>query len=155
MQAARAQGPREPAFFPEDAELGDNVDFFYFPAYEDKDLGKPVLGAGTLFSITNPSEATNVMLEWLKLPIAHELWMAQDGFLTAHAGVNLDVYATDAQRAMGEIISEATTFRYDASDLMPAEIGAGAFWTGMVDYVTGTPAEQVAETVQSRWDTLQ
>ncbi|APX24797.1 MAG: carbohydrate ABC transporter substrate-binding protein [Rhodobacteraceae bacterium] len=144
-----------PAFFPEDAELGDNVDFFYFPAYEDKDLGKPVLGAGTLFSITNPSEATNVMLEWLKLPIAHELWMAQDGFLTAHAGVNLDVYATDAQRAMGEIISEATTFRYDASDLMPAEIGAGAFWTGMVDYVTGTPAEQVAETVQSRWDTLQ
>ena len=143
-----------PAFFPESAEMGDNVDFFYFPAYEDQDLGKPVLGAGTLFSITNPSEATNVMLEWLKEPIAHELWMAQDGFLTAHAGVNLDVYATDAQRAMGEIIAEATTFRYDASDLMPSEIGAGAFWTGMVDYVTGESAEDAAAAIQSRWDTL-
>ncbi|EIE50658.1 alpha-glucoside ABC transporter substrate-binding protein [Salipiger aestuarii] len=143
-----------PAFFPDSAELGDNVDFFYFPAYEDKDLGTPVLGAGTLFSITNPSEATDVMLEWLKEPIAHELWMAQDGFLTAHAGVNLDVYATDAQRAMGEIIAGATTFRYDASDLMPSEIGAGAFWTGMVDFVTGESAEDAAAAIQARWDTL-
>ncbi|MBU2962242.1 ABC transporter substrate-binding protein [Citreicella sp. C3M06] len=143
-----------PAFFPDNAELGDNVDFFYFPAYEDKDLGTPVLGAGTLFSITNPSEATDALLEWLKEPIAHELWMAQDGFLTAHAGVNLDVYATDAQRAMGEIIADATTFRYDASDLMPSEIGAGAFWSGMVDFVTSESAEDAAAAIQSRWDTL-
>ena len=143
-----------PAFFPDSAELGDNVDFFYFPSYEEKDLGNPVLGAGTLFSITNPSEATNVMLEYLKLPIAHELWMAQDGFLTAHAGVNPEVYATDAQRAMGEILADATTFRFDASDLMPAEIGAGAFWTGMIDYVGGDDAEGVAETIQDRWDSI-
>lgn len=143
-----------PAFFPDSAVMGDNVDFFYFPAYEDKDLGKPVLGAGTLFAITNPSEGADAVLEWLKEPIAHELWMAQDGFLTAHAGVNLDVYATDAQRAMGEIIADATTFRYDASDLMPSEIGAGAFWTGMVDYVTGESAQDAAEAIQSRWDSL-
>ncbi|EPX76086.1 Alpha-glucosides-binding protein periplasmic protein AglE precursor [Salipiger mucosus DSM 16094] len=144
-----------PAFFPEDAELGDNVDFFYMPAIEDNDLGRPVLGAGTLFSITEPSEATTAMLEFLKLPIAHELWMAQDGFLTAHAGVNPDVYKTDSQRAMGEILADATTFRFDASDLMPSEIGAGAFWTGMVDYVTGSSAEEVAATIQQRWDSIQ
>ncbi|MGR3378342.1 ABC transporter substrate-binding protein [Salipiger abyssi] len=143
-----------PAFFPDEVELGADADFFYFPAIEENDLGSPVLGAGTLFSITNPSEATNAMLEFLKLPIAHELWMAQDGFLTAHAGVNLDVYATDAQRAMGEIIANATTFRYDASDLMPAEIGAGAFWSGMVDYVTGESAEDVAAGIQARWDSI-
>jgi len=88
------------------------------------------------------------------LPIAHELWMAQDGFLTAHAGVNPEVYATDAQRAMGEILANATTFRFDASDLMPAEIGAGAFWTSMVDYVTGASAEDVTAAVQSRWDSI-
>ena len=88
------------AFFPDEVELGTDADFFYFPAYEDRDLGTPVLGAGTLFSITNPSDGATAMLEFLKLPIAHELWMAQDGFLTAHAGVNLDVYATDAQRAI-------------------------------------------------------
>ncbi|WP_371153928.1 ABC transporter substrate-binding protein [Jannaschia sp. 2305UL9-9] len=143
-----------PAFFPEGTEMGQDADFFYFPAYEGKDLGKPVLGAGTLFSITNPSEGANALIEFMKLPIAHEMWMAQGGFLTAHAGVNLDAYESDSLRAQGQILADATTFRFDASDLMPGEIGAGAFWTGMVDYVTGASAEDVADSIQERWDAL-
>ncbi|WP_298432000.1 ABC transporter substrate-binding protein [uncultured Jannaschia sp.] len=143
-----------PAFFPEGTEQGEDVDFFYFPAYAEKDLGSPVLGAGTLFSITNPSDGANALVEFMKLPIAHELWMAQGGFLTAHGGVNLDAYESDALRAQGQILRDATTFRFDASDLMPGEIGAGAFWTGMVDYVTGASAEDVAAGIQSRWNDL-
>ena len=144
-----------PAFFPEGTEMGQDVDFFYFPAYADKDLGKPVLGAGALFAITNPSDAANAFIEFMKLPIAHELWMTQGGFLTAHAGVNLATYADDSSRAQGEILQNATTFRFDASDLMPGEIGAGAFWTGMVDYVTGADAADVAKGIQDRWDAIQ
>lgn len=144
-----------PAFFPEGTEMGEDVDFFYFPAFADKDLGKPVLGAGALFAITNPSDAANAMIEFMKLPIAHELWMTQGGFLTAHAGVNLATYADDSLRAQGEILQNATTFRFDASDLMPGEIGAGAFWTGMVDYVTGASAADVAKGIQDRWDAIQ
>jgi alpha-glucoside transport system substrate-binding protein len=143
-----------PAFFPEGTTVGEDVDFFYFPAYAEKDLGAPVLGAGTLFAITNPSDATTAFLEFLKLPIAHELWMAQGGFLTAHAGVNLDNYSEDSLRAQGKILQDATTFRFDASDLMPAEIGAGAFWTGMVDFATGASAADVAKGIQDRWDSL-
>ena len=30
-----------PAFFPEGTVVGEDADFFYFPAYADKDLGKP------------------------------------------------------------------------------------------------------------------
>ncbi|MFK7870797.1 MAG: ABC transporter substrate-binding protein [Roseobacter sp.] len=144
-----------PNFFPEGTQAGEDVDFFYFPAYESKDLGKPVLGAGALFAITNPSEATNAMIEFLQTPISHELWMAQGGFLTPHKGVNPATYASDTLRAQGEILQNATTFRFDGSDLMPGEIGAGAFWTGMVDYVTGTPAAEVAEGIQKRWDAIQ
>ena len=143
-----------PAFFPEGTTVGEDVDFFYFPAYAEKDLGAPVLGAGTLFAITNPSDATAAFLEFLKLPIAHEAWMAQGGFLTAHGGVNLETYAEDSLRAQGKILQDATTFRFDASDLMPAEIGAGAFWTGMVDYATGASAGDVAASIQERWDAL-
>ncbi|MEM7490896.1 MAG: ABC transporter substrate-binding protein [Pseudomonadota bacterium] len=143
-----------PAFFPEGTVVGDDVDFFYFPAYESQDLGSPVLGAGTLFAITNPSEGAEALIEFLKLPIAHEMWMAQGGFLTAHAGVNTEAYAEDSLRAQGQILLDATTFRFDASDLMPGEIGAGAFWTGMVDYVTGAEAADVAAGIQERWNAL-
>lgn len=143
-----------PAFFPEGTVSGEDVDFFYFPAFESEDLGRPVLGAGTLATITDDTPGAAAFIEFLSLPIAHEVWMAQGGFLTAHGGVNLATYASDAERAQGEILAEATTFRFDASDLMPGEIGAGAFWTSMVDYVTGTDAETAASDIQARWDEI-
>jgi len=143
-----------PAFFPEGTEVGEDVDFFYFPAYADKDLGSPVLGAGTLFAITSDSPATRGLMDFLKSPIAHEVWMAQQGFLTPHKGVNTDLYANDTLRGMGDILLGATTFRFDASDLMPGGVGAGSFWTGMVDYAGGKNAGDVAKAIQDSWDAL-
>ncbi len=141
-----------PSFFPEGTVVGEDADFFYFPAYAEKDLGSPVLGAGTLFAITGDSDGAQALIEFLKTPIAHELWMAQQGFLTPHKGVNTDLYASDTLRALGDILLGATTFRFDASDLMPGAVGQGSFWTGMVDYVGGKPAAQVAAEIQSSWD---
>ncbi|HHB83354.1 MAG TPA: carbohydrate ABC transporter substrate-binding protein [Devosia sp.] len=143
-----------PAFFPEGTELGVDADFFYFPAYESKDLGKPVLGAGTLFTITNDSEAANAFIEFLSTPAAHEAWMAQGGFLTPHLGVDLAAYSSDTNRGLGTILRNATTFRFDGSDLMPGAIGAGTFWTGMVDYVSGSDAQSVADAIQESWDAI-
>lgn len=140
-----------PTFFPEGAEF----DFFYFPPFEEEDLGSPVLGAGTAWSITQDSDATRGMIDWLKTPIAHELWMAQSGFLTPHTGVDTELYGDETLRGMGEILLGATSFRFDASDLMPSEIGAGAFWTGMVEYMrTGDAAEEAAS-IQDSWDAIQ
>ena len=143
-----------PAFFPEGTEIGADADFFYFPAYADKDLGSPVLGAGTLFAITNETPAAHSLIEFLKSPIAHEVWMAQQGFLTPHKGVNSSIYATDTLRNMGDILLGATTFRFDGSDLMPGGVGAGSFWTGMVDYAGGEDAGDVAKAIQESWDAL-
>ncbi|PWG18036.1 ABC transporter substrate-binding protein [Salibaculum griseiflavum] len=143
-----------PAYFPEGTVLGQDADFFYFPAYEEADLGRPVLGAGTLFAITNPAPGVDEFLEFLKTPFAHEIMMAQDGFLTPHLGANPDNYSNDTQRGQGEILTGATTFRFDASDLMPGGVGAGSFWTGMVDYVGGADAEAVASEIQDSWDAL-
>jgi len=143
-----------PSFFPDGTELGTDVDFFYFPSFAEKDLGNPVLGAGTLWAITQDSEGARALLEYLKTPLANEIWMAQTGLLTPHKGVNIDAYANDTLRKQGEILLNATTFRFDGSDLMPGAIGAGAFWTGMVDYVSGSSAEEVAAAIQRSWDAL-
>jgi alpha-glucoside transport system substrate-binding protein len=143
-----------PAFFPEGTEVGADADFFYFPAYEGKDLGAPVLGAGTLFAITNPSEAAHELIAFLQEPIAHEIWMSKGGFLTPHKGVDLSKFSSDTGRGMNEILLNATTFRFDGSDLMPGGVGAGTFWTGMVDYTGGKDAAAVAGEIQSSWDAL-
>jgi alpha-glucoside transport system substrate-binding protein len=140
-----------PSFFPEGTVVGEDADFFYFPAYAGKDLGKPVLGGGTLAFIMKDSDAARAFIEFLKTPIAHEVWMAQSGFLTPHKGVNADAYANAALKKQGEILSTATTFRFDGSDLMPGAVGAGSFWTGMVDYTGGKSAQEVADAIEASW----
>ncbi|MCA0994729.1 ABC transporter substrate-binding protein [Salipiger pacificus] len=141
-----------PTFFPEGTQMGVDADFFYMPAYEGKDLGQPVLGAGTLAFITKDSDASRAFIEFLQTPIAHEIWMAQSGFLTPFKETDPEIYGTPTLKKMGEILLDATTFRFDASDLMPGAVGAGSFWTGMVDYVGGKSAEDVAGAIQNSWD---
>ena len=143
-----------PAFFPDGTKLGEDADFFYFPAYSDKDLGKPVLGAGILLAMTKESDAAREFMKFLKTPIASEIMMAQGAFLTPFKGANLAAYPDESTKKQGEILTNATTFRFDGSDLMPGKIGAGAFWTGMVDYAGGKSAEDVAAGVQKEWDAI-
>ncbi|WP_333898308.1 ABC transporter substrate-binding protein [Agrobacterium pusense] len=144
-----------PSFFPEGTKVGTDADFFYMPTYDSKpDLGKPVLGAGTLVTITKEAPAAKAFVQFLQTPIAHEVWMAQSSFLTPYKGVNVETYANEQMKRQGEILTTATTFGFDGSDLMPGKIGAGAFWTGMIDFVGGKSADQVAADIQNAWDGL-
>ncbi len=145
-----------PSFFPEGSVAGEDYNFFYFPAYAGKDLGKPVLGSGNLAAITKDSPTARAFIDFLKTPLAHEIWMAQENgsFLSAHKGINTEVYNSQANKDLGQVLLNATTFRFDGSDLMPGAIGAGAFWTGMVDYVNGKSAQEVADQIQAAWDAL-
>lgn len=144
-----------PSFFPEGTKLGQDADFFYFPpSAAHPELGKPVLGAGTLAAITKDSKAARAFIQFLQTPIAQEVWMAQSGFLTPYKSVNTAAYANDTLRKEGEILTTATTFRFDGSDLMPGKIGAGSFWTGMVDFVGGKSAQDVADGIQKSWDAI-
>ncbi|MEO1823890.1 MAG: ABC transporter substrate-binding protein, partial [Candidatus Lambdaproteobacteria bacterium] len=143
-----------PAFFPKRVKVGEDADFFYFPSYSTKKLGNPVLGGGTLLAMAKDSKATREFIKYLQHPKSHEIWMARAGFLTPHKGVDLSKYSSGTLRKQGEILQNATTFRFDGSDLMPGAIGAGAFWSQMVYYVSGASAKKVADNVQSTWDSI-
>lgn len=145
-----------PAFFPKGVEVGTDADFFYFPSFEAKaaQLGNPVLGGGTLMAITKDSQATREYMKYLQHPKSHEIWMSGKGFLTPHKGVDLNSYSSGILRKQGEILQNATTFRFDGSDLMPGAIGAGSFWSQMVFYVSGASAKKVADNIQNSWDSI-
>ena len=98
-----------PAFFPEGVEAGVDYDFFYFPAYSSKDLGRPVLGAGTVVTATNNDPATTELMKFLMHPEAHERFMGKGGFLTPHKGVDKSKYASDTFRGLHDILVGATT----------------------------------------------
>ncbi|MBT0570561.1 carbohydrate ABC transporter substrate-binding protein [Curvibacter sp. CHRR-16] len=141
-----------PAFFPEGK--ASEADFFYFPSFASKKLGNPVLGGGTIMTITKDSKAARAFMDYLQSSQAHEIWMGEDGFLTPLKTVDLAKYKTAAQRKQGEILLNATTFRFDGSDLMPGAVGAGSFWKGMVDFSSGKSAKEVADDIQKSWDAI-
>ncbi len=146
------QGSFIPSFFPEGVQPGRDVDVFALPPYAARGPGVPVLGAATLFTRLTDNPASDAFIAFLQTPIAHEIWMAQEGFTTPYRDVNADVYANPVLRKMNDMLLQANSFRFDGSDLMPGAIGAGAFWTGMVDFVGGTSAEVVTSRIQATWD---
>jgi alpha-glucoside transport system substrate-binding protein len=143
-----------PSFFPEGTVLGEDADFFYFPASTAKDLGTPVLGAGTIATITKDSPAAHAFIDFLNNPISNEIWMKQSGFLSTNKLANVATYGNETLKKEGQILLSGTTFRFDGSDLMPGAVGAGSFWTGMVDFVGGKSAQEVADGIQASWDAV-
>ncbi len=45
------------------------------------------------------------------------------------------------------------TGRFDASDMMPAAVGSGSFWTGMVRYMQDGPdsLQSVLDEIEASW----
>jgi alpha-glucoside transport system substrate-binding protein len=149
------QGNFITGFFPDDvqANLDDAVDVFYFPAYEGGYDGNPVLGGGDLAASFNPDDdETTQVMEYLAAEDFGESWAGDGGWLSPHTTFDGSLYPDETTRKVGEIAANADVFRFDASDLMPTEVGGGTFWTGMVEWTTGdkTTAE-VTEEIEASW----
>ncbi|MEO0458405.1 MAG: carbohydrate ABC transporter substrate-binding protein, partial [Cyanobacteria bacterium P01_A01_bin.114] len=71
--------------------------------------------------------------------------------ISPHQGVQLDVYPNDLVRQQAESLANAPTSRCDGSDQMPAPVGTGTFWTGMVDYMGGEDLDTVLQTIEDSW----
>ena len=74
------------------------------------------------------------------------------GFLSPNKNVDTTKYTTDLEQGFGEILANADPVRFDASDLMPGEVGSGTFWTAVVDVTTGAKDVKTAfSEVESSW----
>jgi len=145
------------SFFPKGSVAGQDYDFFYLPPMKaHPELGNPVEGSGNLVTIAKDSPAARAFIDLPSPPIGHEVWMHEpnSSFLSALKSVNTAAYSDASLKKLGDILLNATTFRFDGSDLMPGAIGAGAFWTGMVDFVNGKSSADVAKSIDDAWAKL-
>lgn len=139
-----------PAFFPEGKKAGTDSNFFYLPPI-DPAQGKPVLGGGDVIGMFNDRPEVRAVMQYLATADAAKGWAQKGGFLSPNKSVPLDWYPSEVDRNQAEIIKNATVFRFDASDLMPAEVGTGTFWKGMVDYVGGKDIDSVLQEIETTW----
>jgi alpha-glucoside transport system substrate-binding protein len=66
-----------------------------------------------------------------------KVWMEQGGAIAPHKDADLSWYGSEIERGIAKIIQDATSVRFDGSDLMPGQVGAGSFWKEMTSYVAG------------------
>lgn len=127
-QASFIQG-----FFPDGTEIGTDVGFFYLPPLEGEE--SPALIAGDYAAAYSDNPAIDEFMDYFATPESGEPWAAEGAWLSPFTDFDTSTYASDALKQQGEILADADFARFDASDLMPGAVGAGAFWTEMVSYV--------------------
>jgi len=138
------------AFLPEGTKVGEDIDYFYLPLIDEEE-GKPVLGAGDCFTAFTDKAETKAVMKYLTQGISTKAWLQSGGFVSPHNDTPIDWYPTVVDRGYAEILQNADTFRFDASDLMPGQVGAGSFWKGMVDYVSGEDLDEVMMKIDNSW----
>ena len=127
---------------------GEDFDFFPFPPI-DPQYGTPALGAADMFAMFKDTPEARAFMEYIVSPAAQEIWVGELGKLSANKRVNSAVYPDDLTRKAAKILVNASTFRFDGSDLMPSAVGAGSFWTGILDYINGVSLKKVLMTIET------
>ncbi len=145
------QGNFITSFFPEGLVAGTDYDFFYLPPI-DAAYGKPVLGAGDIYAMFNDRPEVRAVIQYFSTGDSVKAWVQAGGAISPHKDASLDWYADPVSRKVAEILQGATAFRFDGSDLMPSEVGAGTFWKYMTDYVSGSIDEDTAlKQIDASW----
>jgi alpha-glucoside transport system substrate-binding protein len=109
---------------------------FTFPSINDSPPS--VMGSGNLFVMFTDNAATRAFMEYLTTPEAAEIWAEIGGFSSPNKQLDAGVYPDDIRREIASAISEAETFRFDLSDLVPAALGATTgqgLWKLFQDFV--------------------
>lgn len=131
------QGNFITSFFPEGVVAGEDYGVFYLPPI-DEEYGRPFLVAGDIYSMFNDRPEVRAVMDFFSRGESVKGWLAAGGALSPHNDVTLDMYGNELDRSLAELVSQATSVRFDGSDLMPGAVGSGSFWKGMTDWVSGT-----------------
>ncbi len=141
--------------WPEDTEVAPDGDVYAFYLPTDQTDVRPVLGGGEFVAAFNDRPEVQAFQTYLSSPDwANQKAVATPtgGWVSANTGLDPENLATEFDRLSYEILADPNAvIRFDGSDLMPGEVGAGTFWTGMVNWFTGADTQEVVDQIESSW----
>jgi alpha-glucoside transport system substrate-binding protein len=146
------QGSFEESFLPGEvrADLDDLVGVFPFPPADDT-APPDVLGAADLAALVTADEDTVRVLEFISSDAFGAEWAQIGGWLSPHRTFDPSDYPDDTTRQIAAKVAAAPHLVFDASDLMPSDVGAGTFWTGMVEWLNGKSSADTAADIEASW----
>ena len=134
------------------AEDGD-VWAFYLPAVDP--TTHPVLGGGEFVA----AFADRPEVKAFQTYLSSDVWANEKakltttgGWLSANKGLKIENLVSKVDQLSAEQLqAEGVVFRFDGSDLMPGAVGAGTFWKGMTDWITGKDDKATLDYIEASW----
>jgi alpha-glucoside transport system substrate-binding protein len=120
--------------------VGERFDVFPFPAIMDQ-FDRPMIGGGSmLVAFADRPEVREVIRFFLGPEYGAEL-ATHHGWISANRRFDPENYTPFGRRLSGLAwhALETDSFRFDASDLMPREVGQDAFWKAMLTFLKEGP----------------
>ena len=138
------------SFWPKGTKVAVDGDVFafYFPAND----GKPVLGGGEIIGQFSDEPQVQSVALYMSSPAYANTRIKLCNCVMANNKTDVTGYDNPINKLSAEILADPqVVFRFDGSDLMPGAVGAGTFWTGMVDWINGASTADVTKKIQASW----
>ncbi len=146
------------AQYPAGTDVSKNGDVwaFYLPGINTS-VKTPVEGGGEFFAAFSKRPEVQELQNYLSTP----QWAinriatagAGGGWLSANSGVPLSAYKNPLDQLSAKYLADKnSTFVFDASDAMPAAVGAGTEWTQLTSwFADGKSSADVAKAIDDSW----
>ena len=133
------------------AQDGD-VFAFYLPAISDA-VKTPIVGGGeTVTAFADRPEVVSFQTYLASATFATNK-VKLGTWVSSNNGVPLDAYTDPISKLSAQLLVDpSATFRFDASDLMPAAVGAGAEWTQLTAwFATDQSTQKTLQNIDAAW----
>lgn len=141
--------------WPEGTEVAPDGDVYAFYLPTNQTDMKPVLSGAEFvaaFDDRPEVQAFQTYLSSADWANAKAKSTPMGGWVSANKGLDPENLALEFDQLSAEILADPdAVIRFDGSDLMPGEVGAGTFWTGIVNWLTGSSTEEVTDQIEASW----
>jgi alpha-glucoside transport system substrate-binding protein len=132
---------------------GDVFAFFLPPV--SSSVTNPVEGGGEFVTAFSNKPEVQAVQDYLSTAAwaTSRIKSSTSGWVSANQGVDKSVYTDPIDQLSAKYLTDpSATFRFDASDLMPAAIGSGQEWKSMTAwFAQGQSIKQVAQSIDAAW----
>jgi alpha-glucoside transport system substrate-binding protein len=147
------------ANFPEGTDISENGQAYTFelPPIDPSKPKTILVGGEFVAAFTDRPEvqAFQAFLsspEWANEKAKAGAALKQTGWLSANKGLDVNNLASPIDKLSAQVLqTETNTFRFDGSDLMPAEVGSASEWKAMTDWITGKSTTDALTFVEQSW----
>jgi alpha-glucoside transport system substrate-binding protein len=149
-----------PDFFPDQRTtlkpskyvIGTDIGIFAFPTIDPAFNGSE--GSGDTAIMMNDRPEVRAVAEFLAVPEGIQNWIRAGSAISSNTKTPAEWYAGAYKLSVAaEIANKSAFIGFDASDLMPASVGAGSFWTQTVDWANnnGQNTDAVLQAIDASW----